>query len=602
MARASVKDLRAEVEKLRQSLEAGEVDRRCLEEMLRASELRCRALAAGGDALRANLQDATERKRVEQVLRESEERFRLLVDSAPDGILVHQDGVILLANRAALQLHAVKRPEDFIGRPVLDRIHPDDHAAVRERMRLVASGVRPAPAELRALRLDGQVVELETAHEVIAYRGKPAALVIIRDVGARKRSEALLKQALQVAERHAAEIEALQEALREREQHYRSLFELSPFGVVLVSEDRAIREFNEQAHCLLGYTREEFAELTLAGLIASDTRQEARAHHQRILSHGADQFELKMKAKSGALRDVMVHARTVEVGGKKQILSIVHDVTDRNRAEEALREADRNKNHFLAMLSHELRSPLTSFRNGLFLLEHAVPGSEQARRAQEIMGRQVGLMVRLIDDLLDVTRISRAKLQLQREPLDFGEVARRTIDDLRPVFDQAGVSLEVDLVDQDLPVLADRNRLAQAIGNLLHNAAKFTPSGGRTWIALERDPEKNLGILRVRDSGIGIGSESLPLLFRPFYQVDEALDRNRGGLGLGLSLVKGLVEMHGGSVTARSEGSGQGAEFTIWLPLRSPVARTPDAAASGGSRELEEAADLAGCPRVNENG
>jgi len=253
------------------------------------------------------------------------------------------------------------------------------------------------------------------------------------------------------------------------------------------------------------------------------------------------------------------------------------DIIERAQNEEALRaanaqllEADRRKNQFLAMLSHELRNPLAPIKNSLYVLDRAVPGGDQARRAQEVISRQADQLARLVDDLLDVTRITRGKIQLQRQRLELNELVCRAIDDHRSDFAKQEVALELVPAASPLYVNGDRNRLAQVIGNLLQNAAKFTGRKGVTRIAVETDGAARRAIVRVTDTGIGMTQQMLSRLFEPFSQADETLDRSKGGLGLGLALVKGLAELHDGDVSAHSEGLGRGAEFTVRLPLDLP--------------------------------
>jgi PAS domain S-box-containing protein len=241
--------------------------------------------------------------------------------------------------------------------------------------------------------------------------------------------------------------------------------------------------------------------------------------------------------------------------------------------EAALREADRQKNQFLAMLSHELRNPLAPIRNSLYILDRAAPGGEQAKRAQAIIHRQIGQLTWLIDDLLDVTRITHGKIQLKRERLDLNELAHRTAEDHRAVFSKSDVRLEVLPAPAEVWVNGDRMRLAQVVSNLLQNAAKFTSHGGKATVSVASNPARGQALLTVRDTGCGIEPEMLPRLFHAFTQADATLDRSKGGLGLGLALVKGLVELHGGSVSAASDGPGKGAVFTITLPLDVMAAR-----------------------------
>jgi PAS domain S-box-containing protein len=237
-------------------------------------------------------------------------------------------------------------------------------------------------------------------------------------------------------------------------------------------------------------------------------------------------------------------------------------------------EADRLKNEFLAMLSHELRNPLAPILNSVYILERAVPGGEQATRAREVIQRQSVHMTRLIDDLLDVTRVSRGKIRLQRGRVDLGRIVRGTAEDQREIFLSNGIELHVSVVSEPLFVDGDPTRIAQMIGNLLQNAAKFTHKGGHTYLSLAPGDDGQ-ALVQVRDDGAGIQPELLARLFEPFVQADRTLDRSRGGLGLGLALVKGLVELHGGTVSAKSEGPGKGAVFTLRLPLGAPAKHPP---------------------------
>jgi two-component system CheB/CheR fusion protein len=253
----------------------------------------------------------------------------------------------------------------------------------------------------------------------------------------------------------------------------------------------------------------------------------------------------------------------------------------RATAEDALRESERNlqevdqrKNEFMAILSHELRNPLAPITNSLYVLKHAAAGGEQARRAQSVIERQVGQLSRLVDDLLDITRISRNKVHLQRKRLELNELVRHTMDDYRELFERSEILLELHAHPSPVFVNGDWNRLAQVVGNLLQNATKFTGKGGRTSVSVGTDAVADRAIVRVKDSGVGMLPETLARLFQPFVQAQNTLDRSKGGLGLGLALVKGLVDLHGGEISAESAGLGRGAELILRLPLDPD--RTPE--------------------------
>jgi two-component system, chemotaxis family, CheB/CheR fusion protein len=242
------------------------------------------------------------------------------------------------------------------------------------------------------------------------------------------------------------------------------------------------------------------------------------------------------------------------------------DVTELRRASAALEEANRRKDEFLAMLAHELRNPLAPIRNCLHLVQ--LPGGqEHIKSALEMMERQVLHLSRLVDDLLDVSRISQGKILLRRERLDLGEVVRTTAEDNRGLLEDGGLRLSLHLPAEPLWISGDDVRLSQAVNNLLRNAGKFTDSGGEVIVTLRADQRAGQAVLSICDTGIGIAPEMLGRLFQPFSQGEQSLDRSRGGLGLGLATVKGLVELHGGSVEARSDGVGCGAELEVRLPL-----------------------------------
>jgi signal transduction histidine kinase len=240
---------------------------------------------------------------------------------------------------------------------------------------------------------------------------------------------------------------------------------------------------------------------------------------------------------------------------------------EREQAAAALREVDRRKNAFIAALSHELRNPLAPIRNSVYVLGRVAAGSDEARRAHAVIDRQVAQLARLVDDLLDVTRISLDKIELQRQRLELNELVRRTVDDHRSLFEQGEVSLELALSAHPLFVHADGDRLVQVLGNLLQNAAKFTAAGGRTSVSVGAAPADGHVVIRVADTGVGMTDETLSRLFQPFMQAETSRDRSKGGLGLGLALAKRLVELHGGRVSAASAGVGKGAEFVVALPL-----------------------------------
>lgn len=282
------------------------------------------------------------------------------------------------------------------------------------------------------------------------------------------------------------------------------------------------------------------------------------------MQHGADDFLEKERLDATLLERSIRYA----LRQHRYEAELEHQVRERTeelaRANEALKEADRRKDAFLATLAHELRNPLAPIRNALEIMRVASSSPEAIDRARDIVERQVGQMVRLINDLLDVSRITRGKLALKMEPCDIDEVIDTAVETSRPLLDEAGLSLVRAKRAGRLRVSGDRLRLAQVFANLLNNSAKYTEPGGSVTIGTKREGKHV--VVHVRDTGVGIPKDVLPRVFELFTQVDRTLNRSQGGLGIGLALVKQIVSLHGGEVRAHSDGVGKGAEFVVRLP------------------------------------
>ena len=259
-----------------------------------------------------------------------------------------------------------------------------------------------------------------------------------------------------------------------------------------------------------------------------------------------------------------VQARTQELAETNAALE--REIRVRVRAEEALRELDQRKDEFLATLAHELRNPLAPIRNALEIMRLSPDDHNVRERGRAIMERQVAHMVRLIDDLLDISRITRAKVELRTEPVLLTAIVENAVEGSRPLIDHFRHRLTIDIPEEPVTLVADSTRLTQVLMNLLNNAAKYMEPGGR--IQLSAAIKESDIILTVTDAGIGIPAEMLPNIFEMFSQADRSRDRASGGLGIGLALVRGLVELHGGTVTAQSDGNGCGSKFTVRIPMR----------------------------------
>ncbi len=344
-----------------------------------------------------------------------------------------------------------------------------------------------------------------------------------------------------------------------------TLLDMNPAGLVMVDADDI----------------EQVRGRSVYDLIAEEHREAFRAFHEQVCRGERGTLEFEIVGLRGTRRWMETHAVPLRGpdGGIRQ-LAITRDVTERRRAadelrrqSEALKEADRRKTEFLAMLAHELRNPLAPIRNGLQVMKLASQNGAVVEQARTMMERQLGHMVRLIDDLLDLSRITNGKVELRRERIDLAVAVQDAVDASRPVIDERGHELTVTLSPQPVYVDADRTRLAQVFANLLNNSAKYTDKGGHIWLAVERQGSDV--VVKVRDNGSGIPADVLPRIFEMFTQADRTLERSQGGLGVGLCLVRGLVEMHGGRVEAHSDGPGQGSEFVVRLPVVLSPARGP---------------------------
>ena len=278
-----------------------------------------------------------------------------------------------------------------------------------------------------------------------------------------------------------------------------------------------------------------------------------------------------------------IRARRRQYEVRDRLIDLTHAEATLRAQSERLRDSDRRKDEFLATLAHELRNPLAPIRNALQIIHLSGNNGPAVEQARKMMERQLSQMVRLIDDLLDVSRISRGKLDLRKERIELATVIKSAVDTAQPLIDAAGHELTLSLLPEPIYLDADPVRLAQIFSNLLNNAAKYMDRGGRIWLTTAREGKEV--VVSVRDAGIGIPEEAMPAIFDMFAQVDRSLEKSQGGLGIGLTLVKQLLEMHGGRIEARSEGQGKGAEFIARLPMAA-VEPPRQAANDAGERSV----------------
>ena len=381
-----------------------------------------------------------------------------------------------------------------------------------------------------------------------------------------------------------AETRALQGAL-EREKQFKkeiaerrraetenrwlaAIVEFSDDAIISKTPEGVITSWNKGAERLFGYTAAEAVGLPITLIIPPDLRAETQRMQERIM-HGQhiEHYETERVRKDGRRIPISLTLSLIkdEHGRLLGISMIGRDITERKRMEQTLIEADHRKNEFFAMLGHELRNPLAPIRNAVQIMGKLEGADPKLHWARAVVDRQVSHLARLVDDLLDVSRIVQGKLVLQKAPVEITAILDQAIETCRPFIDQRRHDFTVNIPKVPMRVFGDGLRLAQVVSNLLNNAAKYTPEGGRIWLTLRR--ENGNASISVRDNGEGIPPSLLPHIFNLFTQAERTVDRSQGGLGLGLAIVQNIVAMHGGRVEARSDGPGKGCEFEVKLPL-----------------------------------
>jgi PAS domain S-box-containing protein len=370
------------------------------------------------------------------------------------------------------------------------------------------------------------------------------------------------------AREHLGELDHVARALRESEGRLNGLFANAAVGIAEIAADGRLTLVNDSLCRLLGEKRERLLSLPLSAIAHEEDREDVASLVARLARGELDTFvgERRFVRRDGETIWLKLSlALAGEARGEgARCVAVIEDVTERKHAEEDLREADRRKDEFLATLAHELRNPLAPIRNSLHIFRMAGIQDPAVARVADMMERQVGHMVRMVDDLLEISRISRGKIELRKERVELAAVLRNAVDTSLPLIENARHKLAIEVPGEPLLLEADPVRLAQVFANLLNNSAKYTPAGGE--IAVRVQSEHGMGVVRVRDNGEGIPPTMLNRVFNMFTQVNTG-KRAQGGLGIGLTLARTLVHLHGGTIEAASEGPGRGSEFVVRLPL-----------------------------------
>ncbi|HZN01462.1 MAG TPA: PAS domain S-box protein, partial [Pyrinomonadaceae bacterium] len=497
-----------------------------------------------------------------------------IVETSNDAIISKSlDGVIQSWNAAAERVFGFTA-EEAVGQNISLVIPPDRLADEGQIIAKLRAGQRIEHFETERVRNDGQriIVSLTISPVKDAAGNVTGASKIVRDVTARKRTERERQNFVTVVENSTdfigmCDLQGLP-------------FFVNRAGLEMVGLDDI-----EQAR------RTPLQEF----FFPEDQWMIMNEFLPSVMANGHGEVEVRFRHfKTGEPRWMAYKVLVLTNAGNEPVgfATVSQDVTERKRLADDLRrlaadlaEADQRKNEFLATLAHELRNPLAPMSNMLEVVKHAGDDREVLKRAHDTIERQLGQMVRLVDDLLDLNRITYDRLELRRSEVELSSVIQQAVEVACPLIDAAGHDLTVELPDEPIYLNADRARLAQVFGNLLNNSSKYTRPNGRISVSAKRVDDEV--VVTVKDNGAGIPQDKLDSIFDMFMQVDLTAERSQGGLGIGLTLVKRLAEMHGGSIEARSAGEGEGSEFIVRLPVlsKASVAAQPEPAAAEPSPE-----------------
>jgi PAS domain S-box-containing protein len=558
--------------------------------------------------------DVTEQRQAQLAQRESEARNTAILETALDCVItIDHEGRVVEFNRAAERIFGYSRAH-VMGRDLADLIIP---SSLRERHRhglthYLATGEGPMlnkRLEMQALRADGTEFPVELAITRISAEGPALFTAYLRDITGQRRAERTA--------RFLADASATLAALVDDESTLQKVARLAvPFfadwcTVDMAQPDGSLRrvavahvdpskvelalELNRRyppdpdapqgAPYILRTGQSEIVCEITDSLLAEKVQNEELLRILRALGLKS-YLGVPLQARGKTLGVITFLAADSGRRYDSTDLAVAEDLAHRagiaienGHLFNEVREADRRKDEFLAMLAHELRNPLAPIRNALHIMKQ--PGTDGAvmERVRELMERQVQHMTRMVDDLLDVSRITRGKIELRKEVVDLASVVSRTVEAIRPFIEDRHQELTVDLPSEPVRLEVDPTRLEQVLANLLNNAAKYTDQGGHLWLSARQEGGEL--VLRVKDTGMGILPDMLVRIFEPFVQSDRVLHHSQGGLGIGLTLVQSLVEMHGGTVTAHSDGLGKGSEFVVHLPALSNEQQTAGKKAAG---------------------
>jgi PAS domain S-box-containing protein len=497
------------------------------------------------------LRAALNARRRQYILRDQVEAQALLaaiIESSEDAIISKSlDGTIISWNVGAERLFGYTA-EEAIDQPITLIIPPERHDEEKVIIQRLLRGERIEHFETVRMAKSGRRLDISLMISPVRDNtGKIiAASKVARDITQRKRA---------------------QRALRESEERFRFLAETIPSIVWTASPNGTITYANQRWLEYCGMPVEQDAKGWPENVLHPDDYERCVTEWTEAVRDGKDyEIEVRIRRHDGVYRWFVTRAVPLRdsSGRISSWFGVTTDIHDQKEMQEQLEEADRRKDEFLATLAHELRNPLAPIRNSVQFLRMSENDPAASEHAANIIDRQVNHLVRLVDDLLEVSRITRGKIELRRELVELEAIINSAVETSGPLIEGAGHRLVVSLPSKPVMLEADAVRISQVVSNLLNNAAKYTEAGGQIWLSAGADSRDV--VLSVRDTGIGIPPEMLPQVFEMFTQGDRSLNRSQGGLGIGLTLSRSLVELHGGTIDARSEGADRGSEFIVRLP------------------------------------
>jgi PAS domain S-box-containing protein len=520
--------------------------------------------------------DVTVATRIEEALRKSEAQYRLLFESNPQAMWVYDLATLrfLAVNDTAVRHYGYSRAE-FLDMTIKD-IRPAEDVPLLEKYLGSESAELDHAGEWRHKKRDGTVITVDVTASRVNFGGREAEFVLVQDVTERKKAET---------------------ALRISEDRYRDLVDNSHELICTHDLEGRVLTVNPWAARVLGYPRESLIGINIRDGLLPEYRKQFDDYLRTVITEGSARGVMKVRTATGETR-LWEYYNTLRTEGveKPIVRGMAHDATERRQAlkreKEARLEAEaanRVKDEFLSTLSHELRTPLTAIMGWAEMLLHDEVDQDKRLQALETIFRNANSQCQLINDLLEVSRIITGKLRLEFVACELQSIIEAAAQSIRPTAEAKGVRLQVLLEPHVGPVFGDSERLQQVVWNLLSNGVKFTRKGGLVQVTLQRI-NSHVEIV-VSDTGIGINSDFLPHVFDRFRQADGSTTRNYGGLGLGLAIVRHLVELHGGTAWAESAGREQGAKFTVRLPAMTTGEHQPDAVLQQPAIAVAEARD-----------